>query len=104
MSKIQEPLYRGLQSQPHARGKDGVGPRRTWAEKHSKVDVRKVPANSVPFGEQVSGNGKTVWAVYLDGVLLCLGRTAKEAKHNYYGANARLDAHKLQQQKKPCAD
>jgi hypothetical protein len=71
----------------HARGKS-TGPRRTWAERHSDLDVRKVDAASVPFGTDVSRNGRTVWAVYQDGELLCLGATAKEAKHNYYECTA----------------
>lgn len=52
----------------------------------------KVPADSVPYGEQHSANGKHVWAVYEDGELLCLGATRKEAQHNAYGAKPRLDA------------
>jgi hypothetical protein len=76
----------------HRHGRNQTGPRRTWAERHADVDVRKVDAHSVPFGTDVSRNGRTVWACFLNGELLCLGATAREAKHNYYDAKARLDA------------
>lgn len=42
---------------------------------HSKPDmplVRKVPADSVPYGESISRNGQTVWAAY--------SRTKQDAK------------------------
>ena len=68
----------------HRHGRNQTGPRRTWAVRHADVDVRKVDAGSVRFGTDVSRSGSTVWAVYLDGELLCLGATAKEARHNYY--------------------
>ncbi len=79
----------------HRHGRNQTGPRRTWAVRHADVDVRKVDAGSVRFGTDVSRSGRTVWAVYLDGELLCLGATAKEARHNYYRAKARLDAARL---------
>ena len=81
--------------QEHRHGRSQTGPRRTFAEIYPDVDVRKVPADSVPYGEQVSPNGRYVWAVYLAGELLCLGRTAAEARNNFYGARARLDADRL---------
>jgi hypothetical protein len=71
------------------------GPRRTFAERNPELQVLKVPADSVPFGESVSRNGRTVWAVYEAGELRCLGATAKEARHSYYGARALLDADRL---------
>ncbi len=74
----------------HRHGRAQVGPRRTWADKYP-VPV-KVPADSVPFGSDVSRNGKHAWVIYLDGELLCMGATAKEAKRHSYGAMARLDA------------
>ena len=46
----------------------------------------------MPFGSDVSRNGKHVWVIYLDGELLCMGATAMEAKRHYYAAQARLDA------------
>ncbi len=104
MSKVHDLSGGPTRSQKeHRHGRNQTGPRRTWAERHADADVKKVLATSVPYGEQVAV-GKFVWAVYENGVLLCLGRTAREARNNYYTASARLDAHKLQQQKNPCAD
>ncbi len=74
----------------HRHGRNQTGPRRTWADKYP-VPV-KVSADSVPFGSDVSRNGKHVWVIYLDGELLCMGATAMEAKRHYYAAQARLDA------------
>jgi hypothetical protein len=76
----------------HARGKDSSGPRRTYAEKYPERSIVNVPADSVPFGTDVSRNGRDVWAVYEAGQLLCLAPTAKEARRKAYGAKARLDA------------
>jgi hypothetical protein len=46
--------------------------------------VRKVPADSVPYGESISHNGKTVWAAYADdGTLVCVAATAPEARSKY---------------------
>ena len=47
------------------------------------VSVRKIPASSVEYGESVSLNGQTVWAVYDDGVLVCIAPTAPEARRKY---------------------
>lgn len=46
--------------------------------------VRKVPADSVSYGESISLNGKTVWAAYDDaGRLIAVAATADEARHQY---------------------
>ena len=76
----------------HRRGKDSSGPRRTFAEKYPQRSIVKVPADSVPFGKEVSKNGRGVWAVYEAGELLCLAPTTKEARRKAYDAKARLDA------------
>jgi hypothetical protein len=78
----------------HRHGRSQTGSRRTWAEKYPAPI--KVPASSVRFGSDVSRNGKYVWVIYLDGELLCMGATAKEAKRNFYDARARRDAAELQ--------
>jgi hypothetical protein len=45
--------------------------------------VRKVPANSVPYGESISHNGLTVW-VALDGErVVCVGATSDEVRSKY---------------------
>jgi hypothetical protein len=42
--------------------------------------ARKVPANSVPFGESISRNGQTVW-IAMDGErVVCVGATSDEVR------------------------
>jgi hypothetical protein len=48
-----------------------------------RLDIRKVPAESVPYGESISRNGKFVWAAYDNGVLVAVGATAGEARRKY---------------------
>ena len=51
-------------------------------DKHPPT-IRKVPADSVPYGESISPNGRTVW-VALDGErLVCFAATATEARRTY---------------------
>jgi hypothetical protein len=46
--------------------------------------LRKVPADSVPYGDSINRNGQTVWAAYgADGVLVAVAATAKEARVKY---------------------
>ena len=42
--------------------------------------VRKVPADSVPYGESISRNGRTVWAAYIGERLVAVAATAEEAR------------------------
>lgn len=47
------------------------------------ITVRKVPADSVPYGESISRNGQTVW-VALDGErIVCAAPSAEEARRKY---------------------
>jgi len=49
-----------------------------------RIDVRKVPADSVPFGESISRNGRTVWAAYdKDGTLIAIAPTADQARAKF---------------------
>jgi hypothetical protein len=50
------------------------------------LDLRKVPAASVPLGESISLNGKIVWAAYHkpDGALVAIAATADEARRKYF--------------------
>jgi hypothetical protein len=48
--------------------------------KPAAIPVRKIAAESVPFGLDVSRNGKHVFAVYDGDKLICLGATADEAR------------------------
>jgi hypothetical protein len=44
--------------------------------------IRKVPANSVPYGPDICRVGRYVWAAYtLDGVLVGVGATRDEARN-----------------------
>lgn len=46
--------------------------------------VRKVPADSVPYGSDISLNGKHCWAIYDDsGQLVCVGATSAEVRRKY---------------------
>jgi hypothetical protein len=45
--------------------------------------VRKVPANSVPYGESISINGKYVWAAYAGDELIAVAATSSEARAKY---------------------
>ena len=48
-----------------------------------KPPVRKVPADSVPYGDSISHNGKYVW-VALDGErVVCVAATADEARRKF---------------------
>ena len=42
--------------------------------------VRKVPAGTVPYGESISRNGRTVWAAYYGDRLVAVAATAEEAR------------------------
>ena len=46
--------------------------------------IRKVPADSVPFGPETCTRGTHVWAAYVDAKLICIGATAKQARKRYY--------------------
>lgn len=56
----------------------------TNAHKEMDIDVRKVPADSVPYGDCISTNGTHVWSAYDErGTLVCVAATAKEARRKY---------------------
>ena len=57
---------------------------------HDAPIVRKVRADSVPFGDSISINGRTVWAAYNpDGELVAVAATAKEVRKKYSVLRAR---------------
>jgi hypothetical protein len=61
-----------------------------WPHKPDPLlKVRKVPADSVPFGDSISRNGRTVWAAYRADELIAIGATAPEARANYRSVMAR---------------
>ncbi len=50
---------------------------------HAPVEVHKVPADSVPYGDAITQYGGCVWCAYDDGVLVCVAATAPEARRKY---------------------
>jgi hypothetical protein len=48
-----------------------------------RIDVRKVPASTIPFGENASRNGQFVWCAYDGDRLVAMAATAKEARALY---------------------
>lgn len=57
-----------------------IYPRR--ADPHPPT-LRKVPADSVPFGDSISCNGRTVWVSYDGDTLLAVAATADEARRKF---------------------
>jgi hypothetical protein len=47
------------------------------------LSIVKVPADSVPYGESISHNGRTVWAAYFNGSLVAVGYSADDARRGY---------------------
>ncbi len=67
-----------------------------WSNKvHTRMQpqrgpiVRKVPADSVPYGSDISVNGRTVWAAYNGDRLIAVAPTAEEARRKGRDALAR---------------
>jgi hypothetical protein len=52
-------------------------------ERWPEMSLRKVSADSVPFGESISRNGHTVWAAYHNGELVAVGTTRDETRTKY---------------------
>ena len=48
-----------------------------------ELTIRKVPADSVPFGESISRNGRTVWAAYHNNELMAVAESADAARRKY---------------------
>ena len=57
--------------------------------RRQQADVRKVAADSVPYGESISRNGRTVWAAYDLDELVAVGATRDEARQKYIGCQGR---------------
>jgi hypothetical protein len=45
--------------------------------------VRKVPADSVPYGTSISRNGRTVWAAFDGETVIAVAATVDEARAKY---------------------
>jgi hypothetical protein len=52
--------------------------------------LKKVPADSVPYGEQITRRGGHVWAAYSGEQLVAVGATAKEARAKYTRVRRRI--------------
>jgi len=46
--------------------------------------VRKVPANSVPYGESISRNGRTVWVALEGERVVCVAASSAEVRRKFY--------------------
>jgi len=70
------------------RGEHGnrISPR---GHRYDVVVVRKIPADSVPFGTAISTNGKTLWGAYDGETLVAVGATAGAARRAYGAAEQR---------------
>ena len=53
------------------------------SERFPALSIHKVDADSVPYGEQVSQSGRTVWACYHNGRFVCCGATHDAARRKY---------------------
>jgi hypothetical protein len=61
---------------PHQTNKVHTGSRRA-------ITVRKVSADSVPYGESISTHGNYVWVAYEGDELIAIAPTAAEARGKY---------------------
>jgi hypothetical protein len=48
-----------------------------------ELNIVSVKADSVPFGESISRNGRTVWAAFHNGQLAAVAETADAARRKY---------------------
>jgi len=56
---------------------------RRWIDPHPPT-VRKVSADSVPYGSDISRNGRSVWAAYnAAGTLIAVAATSDEVRRKY---------------------
>ncbi len=47
------------------------------------IDTRKISADAVTYGRDISGGRDFVWGAYDNGVLVAVGATAPEARRKY---------------------
>lgn len=64
-------------------GNKTSGPRVPLSERFPDMSVRKVPADSVPYGDSISRNGDTVWTAYDGETLIAVAATADEVRDKY---------------------
>lgn len=68
---------------------NSLGSRKT--RNRSVIVVRKVPADSVPFGPSITANGRTVWVAYEGERVVVVAPTADEACAKYRAKRARRE-------------
>lgn len=73
----------GPQQRDNSHGNRTSWPHRPDSERWPEMSIRKVQANTVPFGESISRNGRTVWAAYHNDRLIAVGATHDEARAKY---------------------
>jgi hypothetical protein len=66
-------------------------PHRPWSERFPELTVKKVLADSVPFGTSISHNSK-VWAAFDGDRFVCAGATADECRRKYCAIKLRESA------------
>jgi len=77
---------------PHRDGPHGHGAHRKPDPPRAPLPegaIRKQPASSVPFGEDIARHGGSVWVAYLDGQVVGVAATAGEARRMYRAARAK---------------
>jgi hypothetical protein len=74
-------------------------PHRPDSERWPELSLRKVPADSVPYGESISRNGHTVWAGFHGDQFVCCGATHDEARAKYIDWDVRQKRGQCEQDK-----
>jgi hypothetical protein len=78
----------------HGHGNKRSDTHRPDSERFRELSIRKVQADSVPYGDSISRNGRTVWAAFHSDQLIAVGATVGEARRKY------IDWHV--EQRRPC--
>jgi hypothetical protein len=81
-------------------GNKTAWPHRPDSERFPELSIRKVPADSVPYGESISRNGRTVWAAFHAGEFVCCGATHDEARDQYRDWSIRQSAARAEAKRK----
>ena len=66
-----------------AKGRHGNKRRTAYRPDPPELTIRKVQADSVPHGMDISRSGKTCWAAYHNGELVAVAETADAARRKY---------------------
>ncbi len=70
-------------------GRHGDKCRTAYKADPPELEIRRVPADSVPYGESISRNGRTVFAAYHSGELVAVAETADAARRKWRAWRAR---------------